>query len=251
MYHWQRRSAPSQNQALIADGRFALVKTTLLDYPGRVAAAVFLPGCPLRCPYCHNPGFVNLNRLSEPLNADMSLLKNFLAKRARLLGGIVYSGGEALTHPLLPELMETAEHFSLPVKLDTAGLYPEALYTLLKDNKLSYVAVDLKTSPERYSEVGWKKSGENAALALRSTLEMLRNFKVDFEVRTTVVPGLVEKEELQKLSGLAELAPLWVLQNYLPGDTLNPAWGNLTPFGEGKLRELADSISAHVPITVR
>ena len=31
-----------------------LQKTTLLDFPGHVAATIFTGGCNFRCPFCHN-----------------------------------------------------------------------------------------------------------------------------------------------------------------------------------------------------
>ncbi len=212
---------------------------------------MFLPGCHLRCPYCHNPGFVDAHRLEEPLNGNLTILDHFLTQRSRLLGGIVFSGGEALLHPLLPELMEMAARHNLPVKLDTAGLLPDKLAWFMERYSLSYAAVDLKTAPQRYGELGWKLSGREAQNRLLRTLTLLKNSGIDFEVRTTVVPGLVEKRDLELMAELAELAPRWVWQPYLPGDTLNPLWSNLKAPSEEQLRSLAGEIPSQTVITFR
>ena len=246
---------------MIADGCFALVRTTLLDFPGRVATAVFLPGCHLRCPYCHNPEFVDPIFFSSrqfssefedsPFNADIGTLKTFLEKRAARLGGIVFSGGEALLHPLLPELIDMASGFKLPVKLDTAGLLPERLATLLESDSLAYVAVDLKTLPSRYGELGWHDSGISAASRLDKTITLLNESGIDFEIRTTVVPGLVDIQVLHHLMPLASRAPVWILQAYAPGHTLNPDWGALKAPDDSDLEEMAGILRVETDSEIR
>jgi pyruvate formate lyase activating enzyme len=225
--------------------RFALVRTTLLDYPGKVAASVFLPGCHLRCPYCHNPDLVELNqhRIGNSLNEDSDGFRDFLSRRAELLGGVVFSGGEALLHPLLPELIGLVKDAGLPVKLDTAGLLPDALATYLDNGCLNYVAMDLKTLPDRYSELGWKGSGESSAdKLLKRTMSLLAESGIPYEIRTTVVPPLVDETVLRNLAELTTGVPRWVWQPYQQGNTLNPAWSSLKTPNEDELRILAKEI---------
>ena len=57
-----------------------LQKLTLLDYPGKVACTVFLSGCNLRCPYCHNPGLV-LPEQSEGSEIPEAEVLSFLERR--------------------------------------------------------------------------------------------------------------------------------------------------------------------------
>jgi pyruvate formate lyase activating enzyme len=239
---------------MIAGGRFALVKTTLLDYPGKVAASIFLPGCHLRCPYCQNPDFADPGRVEAGLsfNEDFEGFQQFLERRHKILGGLAVSGGEALLHPLLPELISLAEQYGLPVKLDTAGLLPDTLNGYLKSGKLNYVAMDLKTLPERYDELGWKGLGSaSAEILLKRTMSLLRDSGVDYEIRTTVVPPLVDHKILQKLETLVKSAPKWIWQPYNPGITLNPDWGNLDAPDEEDLLEIRQSFGNDVNIVVR
>ena len=84
-----------------------LQKMTLLDYPGKIACTVFLPGCNLRCPFCHNPSLVLPERL-PPLIPQEELLQ-FLRKRANLLEGVCITGGEPTLHADLPQLLEHQE----------------------------------------------------------------------------------------------------------------------------------------------
>ena len=226
---------------MIGNGRFALVKTTLLDYPGRVAASVFLPGCHLRCPYCQNPDFADPGRKDAHLsyNEDIEGLRNFLQHRARLLGGLAVSGGEALLHPLLPEIFKLAEENKLPVKLDTAGLLPDVLAPYLEAGRIDYVAMDLKTLPERYKELGWKGVGDNSADNLiKTTMKLLKDSGVNYEIRTTVVPPLVDEKVLLQLEEMTADVPAWIWQPYSPGNTLNPAWSNIKAPDEDDLKNI-------------
>ena len=234
--------------------RFALVRTTLLDYPGKVAASVFLPGCHLRCPYCHNPDLVDLNnsRTADSLNEDFCGFRDFLSRRAELLGGVVFSGGEALLHPLLPELIGLVEDVGLPVKLDTAGLLPDALAPYLDKGRLNYVAMDLKTQPDRYSELGWKGSGDNSAgTLLKRTMSLLADSGIPYEIRTTVVPPLVDETVLRNLAQLTAEVPRWVWQPYQRGNTLNPDWSSLIAPNEDDLRILANDFGRIPEIIIR
>lgn len=124
--------------------RLGLVKTTLLDYPGEVAATIFTPGCNLRCPYCHNPDFVS----GDPTGEEITLGEffRFLEKRKGVLGGICITGGEPLIHKDLGDLIAAVRERGLKVKLDTNGTFPERLASLDVD----YIAMDLKTIPDNY-----------------------------------------------------------------------------------------------------
>jgi len=228
---------------MIAGGKFALVKTTLLDFPGKVAASIFLPGCNLRCPYCQNPDFADPGRAhaEESFNEDIEGFRRFIEHRSGILGGLAVSGGEALLHPLLPELIAAAEEHGLPVKLDTAGLLPDILEPYLSSNRLAYVAMDLKTLPERYSELGWQGRDEKTAeKLLRRTIQLLTESGVDYEIRTTVVPPLVDKKILKALEPLTDPAPRWIWQPYNQGITLNPEWSRINAPDEDELAAMKE-----------
>ena len=97
-----------------------LQKLTLLDYPGKVACTVFLSGCNLRCPYCHNPGLV-LPEQSEGSEIPEAEVLSFLERRKGKLDGVCITGGEPTLQPELPEFLEKLRRLGYAVKLDTNG----------------------------------------------------------------------------------------------------------------------------------
>ncbi|TVR85141.1 MAG: anaerobic ribonucleoside-triphosphate reductase activating protein, partial [Spirochaetaceae bacterium] len=129
-----------------------LRKTSLIDFPGRLAAVVFTHGCPLRCPFCHNPELVQ-GPLPESFLPAAEVLA-FLRKRANLLSGVVISGGEPLLHADLPQLITKIGALGLGVKVDTSGALPQSLAEILRLEAVTYVAMDIKTAPGRYPELG-------------------------------------------------------------------------------------------------
>ena len=120
-----------------------LQKLTLLDYPGKVACTVFLSGCNLRCPYCHNPGLV-LPEQSERSEIPEAEVLSFLERRKGKLDGVCITGGEPTLQPELPEFLEKLRRLGYAVKLDTNGTNPAMLKALLQERVLDYVAMDIK-----------------------------------------------------------------------------------------------------------
>jgi pyruvate formate lyase activating enzyme len=233
--------------------RVALQKTSLVDFPGEVAATVFTPGCNLRCPYCHNPSLV-----LPPFPGDMvgrTELEEFLERRQEVLGGVCISGGEPLLHPDLPELIALIRSRGLKVKLDTNGTFPDRLARA----EVDYVALDLKTDPGSYdsllpcdvnSACSPGRAGA-AGEALRESVEVLRRGSVPYELRTTVVPGYFGTAELRSLLPLLRGAERYVLQPYRPGKTLEPAWSEVPAPSPGLMEELREiAVQAGLPVRV-
>ena len=124
-------------------------KMTLLDYPGRVACTVFLGGCDMRCPFCHNAEL--LDGTAPPVMGEEELI-GFLEKRRGLLDGVAITGGEPLLQKDLPGLAARIRELGYPVKLDTNGTHPDRLQRMIREDLVQYVAMDIKNSPERYAE---------------------------------------------------------------------------------------------------
>lgn len=159
-----------------------LQKLTLLDFPGHVACTVFLAGCDLRCPFCHNGGLV-LGGM-EPVMDDAALL-DFLKKRQGLLDGVAVTGGEPLLRPDLPDLLRAVKALGYAVKLDTNGAHPAALRLLVGEGLVDYVAMDIKNSPEKYAAtVGLPGFDLNP---IQESAAFLLSGGVDYEFRTTAV----------------------------------------------------------------
>ena len=125
-----------------------LQKMTLLDYPGHVACTVFLGGCDLRCPYCHN--YELATGAVEPVMEEEEFFA-FLKKRTGLLDGVAITGGEPCLHRDLPAFMRRIREMGFSVKLDTNGTHPAVLREILDERLADYVAMDIKNSPVKYA----------------------------------------------------------------------------------------------------
>ncbi len=193
--------------------------TSLLDYPGRIASLVFYGGCNLTCPFCHNGSLVLTPEDHPDYPADILLRE--IEERLNFIDGVVISGGEPTLDPDLPAFLARIRELDLRIKIDTNGLAPTVLERLISENLVDYVALDLKTAPERYGEL--HRIPVDLELLPRS-IALLRNAGIDYEFRTTCVPGLIEEADLHQLGKLLQGAPLWILQQFVPEHALAPDW---------------------------
>lgn len=191
-----------------------LQKMTLLDFPGRVACTVFLGGCDLRCPYCHNAELIDG---SAPAVMDDGELLAFLKKRVGLLDGVAVTGGEPLLRDIAPLLREVRA-LGYAVKLDTNGTHPARLRALLDEGLVDYVAMDIKNSPERYAEtVG--VAGLDLA-PIRESAALLMEGRVDYEFRTTVCRELHDDDSIRGVGEFLAGARRLYLQPFADRDTV-------------------------------
>lgn len=210
--------------------RFAgFQKTSLIDYPDRVASVLFTAGCNLRCPYCHNGELVE--GYTGPFQEEEDIIE-ILLRRKRYVDSIVVTGGEPTLDPGLPAFLGRMRGHGFDIKLDTNGLKPDALRECLP--YLSYVAMDVKTSLENYKLVGI----EDAAQVLES-IKLIMDSGLDYEFRCTAVPGIVETETVQKMGEMVRGAKRFVFQQYKPEKTLDPTYNDVNPYTEERIREFA------------
>ncbi len=186
-----------------------LNKTTLLDYPQKVAATVFVGGCNFCCPFCHNGDLVLHSGELQSYTEDEIL--GFLKKRNNVLEGVCITGGEPTIYPDLPEFIGKVKKLEYLVKLDTNGSNPLMLKRLLEDNLLDYVAMDIKTSLEHYDMVCGKAVDKQA---VTESVTILLNSSVEYEFRTTLVKELHGKKDIQKIGEWICGAKQYYLQNY-------------------------------------
>ncbi|MDW7645329.1 MAG: anaerobic ribonucleoside-triphosphate reductase activating protein [Desulfuromonadales bacterium] len=208
--------------------------TSLLDYPGRIASLVFYGGCNLTCPFCHNPDLV-LNPGHYP-DYPVDDLIDELRSRRSFIDGVVVSGGEPTVDGGLVPFLRQVKSLGLLVKLDSNGLAPEVLEGLLWEKLVDYLAIDLKTSSERYGEL------HNAPvddLALRRSLELVLKAGVEYEFRTTCVPGLVEEADIHRIGQAIAGARTWVLQQFVPRHALAESLQALEPHPADEVRRFA------------
>jgi pyruvate formate lyase activating enzyme len=219
-----------------------LQKTSLVDYPGRVAAVFFLPGCNFACPYCHNPELVTNVDLSTLVPLDQAF--DHLRRRAGLITALVISGGEPTLHPGLPDLVSEARALGLLVKLDTNGSFPDRITVAGAD----YIAMDLKTHPERYTEL-WPQAPADAAERIRKSMAVVRSSGAAYEFRITCAPGIFGSDDAKAVAELLEPGDPVFLQAYRPGHVLDPVWAaGVRPYTDSGMDELLGIIRSRAPL---
>lgn len=204
-----------------------LQKTTLLDYPGHVAATVFLGGCNFRCPFCHNADLITG---PIPVAYTEEEVLGFLKKRAGILEGICITGGEPTLQEGLASFIEKVKMLGLLVKLDTNGYRPDILKSLCSRGLIDYVAMDIKSGKSGYS-----KTAGCAGLQLSFVDESIRFLlqgNIPFEFRTTVVKELHTEADFREIGPWIAGAGRYYLQSYKDsGNVLMPefsAWDKET-----------------------
>lgn len=222
-------------------------KVSLIDYPGKVAAVVFVAGCNFRCPYCYNRDLV-LNPDSLPTFLEEEIF-TYLQKRRGVLDGIVITGGEPTLQPDLLEFVKRVKSLELLVKLDTNGSKITILQSMVKSGLVDYVALDVKAPLDgRYARsVG---VGEFGVSFILSSMKELATSNIDYEFRTTIVPTLHSEGSLLGLAEqIAEIAPKakWYLQNFQPKNCLEPEFESIKPYSREELGALLVEVQKSVP----
>jgi pyruvate formate lyase activating enzyme len=187
-------------------------KCSCVDWPGRVSAVVFTPGCNLDCFYCHNRLLLG-NPSSLDLLPPESVI-DMLSQRRGFLDGVVISGGEPTIQDGLAAFIGQVRALGFPVKLDTNGSRPEVLQQLVQDGLLDYVAMDIKAPFEKLDRYC---GAEGNGLAMASSIKLLLQGAVPYEFRTTVAPQLTKDDVVQMARWIAG-AEHYVLQQFRAPD---------------------------------
>jgi len=217
-------------------------KTSLIDFPNRIATVLFTPGCNLRCPYCHNWRLIL--EPTGPFLSDKETLQ-ILESRRRFVDAVVITGGEPTIQADLPKFSRMLKEHNYLVKLDSNGLLPEMLNKCLP--YLDYVAIDVKTSPALY-----KRLKAESTEGLLKTIKILKRGTVDYEFRCTVVPGFVDENIVPRMGEMVEGARRFVFQQFIPGDTLDPSFSSIMPYTNDQISQLADIMDNYVEeVTLR
>ncbi len=190
--------------------------TSLQDYPDRVAAVVWTPGCNLRCPFCYNAELVLPEFRAPGRRIPAREVLRGLRARSSFLDGVVFTGGEPTLQPGLADFLREVREASLEVKLDTNGTRPPVLEQLLGEHLVDYVALDIKAPQDRYSLYARPVEMSEQALLSRveGSLSLLREGTVDYELRTTAAPGLTAGD-LEAIARWVAPAPRYFLQLFV------------------------------------
>ena len=214
-----------------------LQKTTLLDYPGRIACTVFLAGCNLRCPFCHNASLV---LRPQTLMSQEELLA-FLQTRKRKLDGVCVTGGEPTLYQDLPQLLDAIKRLGFLTKLDTNGTRPQALKSILDAGLADYVAMDIKNSPDKYAVTC---GGPEVLDAVRESVSLLETSSVEHEFRTTVLHPFHTPEDLAAIGQWLTGTKHYFIQAFVDSGDLIGSGQAMT---EQELHALLDAVRPHIP----
>ena len=225
-------------------GIAATISDSRPNWPGRRTTTVLLGGCNLSCPFCFDPEHVGRKRS----NTSISKVAEQIALRAPTLDGVVVSGGEPTSYAALPALLHAIAAVGLPIKLDTNGTNPDVLEALVDDGLVDFVALDVKTTPERYDRL---TGGTRVWERVERTVSLLIDGDVDHEFRTTCYPFALPSADLPSLAARLVGGRRYALQQFQPRRTLDPAAASVAPYSADELRRVAMRCSVHLPTVVR
>ncbi len=217
-------------------------KTSLLDFPHRIACIVFTSGCNFQCGYCHNP---ELNIFEKTADVDLPSFFSFLENRKGKLDGVVITGGEPTLQKGLYQFAFEIKNMGFDVKLDSNGSNPELLKKMIDDKLVDYVAMDIKAPFDKYHEV--IKTGvplEN----IKQSIDILLNGKVDYEFRTTVVKEQLSFDDFEKIGQLIKGAKRYFLQKFEPTKTLDPKFVTATTYSDLEFEVIKGILQPYIDV---
>ncbi len=217
------------------------VKNSFVDWDGKIAVTLFLPGCNFRCGFCHNKSLV-----LEPdkiKSIPFSEIEEHLEANRKFIDGVVVTGGEPTIHQELPKLLRGIKSLGFPVKLDTNGSNPLAIKNILQEKLIDYVSMDIKSSLENYNEV-CRVSVD--AEKIKESINLIMNSGIDYEFRTTIIPEMHGEAEMEKMASMIEGAKLYALQKFIPKNTISKKFETMVSPTTEQMEKLKSIAEKHV-----
>ncbi len=219
---------------------YGLNKTTLLDYPKHLAATIFLGGCNMRCPFCHNASLVTGLHNTAVLPEEEVF--HYLSRRQGILEGVCITGGEPTLYHELPAFIRKIKSLGFKVKLDTNGTNPALMKSLATDGLIDYIAMDIKNAKEKYPISSGIKDLDISSV--EESVSFLLSGSLDYEFRTTIVRELHTREDMISIGEWIRDARAYYLQSYLDsGDILSPGFHS---HSKDILQNFVDLVSPYV-----
>ncbi len=207
-------------------------KLTLLDFPGRTACTVFTHGCNLRCPFCHNAPLVIQKDHPEFTEEEFF---QYISKRKGILDGVAITGGEPLMHRDIVEFIARIRSMGFQVKLDTNGFFPTLLNDIICSGNVSYIAMDIKNSSEKYGmTVGI--AGVSLENVYKS-ISLIMGSGLEYEFRTTAVAEYHAPDDFADIARMIKGARAYYIQKFK--DSGNLIKEGLHPLSDDEMRECA------------
>lgn len=219
------------------------IKTSLVDWDGKVTSVIFLPNCNFRCPMCHNYGLI-LHPERYP-DQDYEEIMNYLSENSDFLDGVVITGGEPTLYEGLERICKDVRNLGLKVKLDTNGYMPDKLLKLLEDDLVDYIAMDVK-APLR-EDIYSRLSGVKVDIErIKKSIGIIKSSGIDYEFRTTVVPSLLKPEDVVEISKELSPARRFAIQQFVPENSMSKVLREIKPYDKKILEELARECKRYI-----
>lgn len=241
---------PVRDRGLRIRGISGFLETSFIDWDGMVAAVLFMGSCNMSCPFCHDHELFGPGMDSLPYNG----VRHNLLNHRDWVDGVVISGGEPTCHSCLGAMLADIKSMGFKTKLDTNGTRPDILKRFVNDELVDYVAMDIKTSlsPKHIDDCGTTRYDRAAGLPInledvRTSIDFLLDGHVPYEFRTTVVPTLVGRADLEDIASIIAGARAYFLQPFEPRNARDSALRNVRPYSEQELALLLDLVRKYVP----
>ena len=218
-------------------------KTSLVDFPGRLSSVIFFYGCNLKCKYCHNPDLVS-NNSNLKTYSDVYVLK-LLKERASLIDGVVITGGEPTLSKDIDNFIQKIKEIPLKIKIDTNGSNPYVIEKLLNMDLVDYIAIDIKTSPEKYESL---TDTYIDFCRINETIKLVKESGIDYELRTTCTPYFVTMDDFKAIKNEVDHVKKYYLQQFVNKITLDPQLKNYVPYTIAVLNEFRDFVKTFADI---
>jgi len=224
-----------------------LQRVSLIDYPGYISAIIFTQGCNFKCPYCHNPELVNPDLFRTPIK--VSEVIDFLESRKGKLDAVSICGGEPTIQDNVISFIRQIKKMGFAVKLDTNGSVPNVLKTLIADNMLDFIAMDVKAPLDKYRDIVKANVNQDA---IQESIRLVLNAKIPYEFRTTIVESQLDENDILQIGKMINGAGHYVLQNFMAKKTLDKKFAKEKSFSEEKLRKIKKQLEQQIPsVTIR
>jgi pyruvate formate lyase activating enzyme len=218
-----------------------LQKFSLIDYPDKICAIIFTQGCNFRCPYCHNP------ELSNPDLYDTSIpvtdIFSFLEKRKGKLDAVSITGGEPTLQADLIDFIKLIKEMNYLVKLDTNGSHPDVLETLITNNLINYIAMDVKAPWNKYQNI--TRSTIKPEI-IKKSIQLITKSNIPYEFRTTVVKSQLSTEDLLTIGKNLKYSRRYVLQKFVPSKTRDPKFLKEKTYSDDDFEKIRKKIEKHI-----
>lgn len=189
-------------------------KLSLLDFDDKITAVIFLGGCNMRCPFCHNFDLVMMPENCEEISFDEVL--EYLKKRKNVLDAVTFTGGEPTLDKDLKNMIKQVKDLGYVIKLDSNGTNPKVIKDLVEPHLIDYVAMDIKNSFTNYH----KTCGTNISLEnVKESIRYLMNSGIDYEFRTTIIDEFHSVDDMKEISEMIKNAKKYRLQKFVDQGT--------------------------------